>query len=265
MESRISREFAQLKRDKRKALIAYLTAGFPTKASFETLVRLLEKSGVDMLEIGIPFSDPIADGPTIQYASQVALAQGGTMAWALESARRLRQGGVRIPFVVMSYVNPIQAMGAELFFKKARACGIDGVIIPDMIPEEAAPYQAAARRHGIDFIFLVAPTTPAKRQGTIAKATRGFLYAVSLTGVTGTRTRLPAELPAFLRGLKRKSRAPVAVGFGISTPRLAKTVAKHSDGIIVGSALLSAIQRSQAHHFDDARRFIQSLRHALDS
>jgi tryptophan synthase alpha chain len=262
--NRIDRTFKVLKLCRRKALIGYVTAGFPTKASLLTLVPLLEKSGLDLLELGVPFSDPIADGPTIQHSSQLALENGVTLEWVLKSARQLRQKGVKLPLIFMSYCNPIHTMGVDLFFQKAAACGVDGLIIPDMIPEEADVYERSARKRGIDLIYLVSPTTPRARARMIVRRTNGFLYAVSLTGVTGTRKALPIHAATFLKSIKKVCRKPVAVGFGLSTPQQVHDISKHADGVIVGSALIREIERSKRTSFKGAAAFVKSLRRALD-
>jgi tryptophan synthase alpha chain len=261
--NRIDAVFQELKKQGRKALIGYVTAGFPDRVSLKRLVPTLEKAGLDLLELGVPFSDPIADGPTIQKASQAALAQGTTLAWILGQVRELRKH-VRLPIVFMTYCNPIYAMGVETFFRRARASGLDGLIVPDLIPEESR-LLAPAKRFGVHVIYLVAPTTPNDRIRYVARATHGFLYAVSLTGVTGARTTLPAGLPHFLKQVKAVSRAPVAVGFGLSTPAQVRAAARHADGVIVGSALIRAIDRSKSNGFTGAARFVRSLRNALNS
>lgn len=261
--NRIDKTFRRLRQEGRKALIGYVTAGFPHKASLRTLVPLLEDAGLDLLELGVPFSDPIADGPVIQKASQAALANGATLKWVLEAVGDLRPR-VRLPILLMSYANPIYSMGAEDFFKRAQASGVDGLIVPDMIPEEAS-WLAPAGRHGVHLIFLAAPTTPEDRIRRIARMTRGFLYAVSLTGVTGARAALPPELPAFIKKVKALSRRPVAVGFGLSTPAQARAAARHADGVIIGSALIKEIENSMGRHFTGAVRYVRLLRKALDS
>ncbi len=263
MPNRISRTFSDLKRSGGKALIGYLTAGFPNKSSFRRLVPLMEKAGVDILEIGVPFSDPIADGPTIQHASQIALEMGVTLDWILSSVKVLRREGVRIPLILMSYCNPLYAMGLPHFFQRAKVAGVDGVIIPDLIPEEAGPFLKTSKRAGIDLIYLVAPTTPRSRLRAIAKKTRGFLYAVSLTGVTGVRKAVPAQVAGFLKAVKAASRKPVAVGFGLSTPKQVRQIARYVDGVIVGSALIREIEKSKGPRFERATRFVRSLKGAL--
>ena len=172
----------------------------------------MAEAGLDLLEIGVPFSDPIADGPTIQYSSQVALKNGVTLEWILKSISDFRHLGVELPIILMSYCNPIHAMGIDQFFQKAKSCGVDGLIIPDMIPEEGTPYSRAAQKYGIDLIYLVAPTSSKSRVHEIAKKTRGFLYAVSLTGVTGVRNVLPTEVSGFLKSVRAASRRPGRCG-----------------------------------------------------
>jgi tryptophan synthase alpha chain len=263
MPNRIDHLFAKLRKRKEKALIGYLTAGFPSKSSFRRLVPLLEQNGVDILEIGVPFSDPIADGPTIQYASEIALKNGVTLDWILNSVKALRQEGVRLPIIFMSYCNPIHAMGSDRFFQKAQYAGVDGVIVPDLVPEEGGPYAHAARRYGLDLIYLVAPTTPKARIRAIAKQTHGFLYAVSLTGVTGVQKAVPREVSLFLRSIKTVCKKPVAVGFGLTTPQHVRAVSPHADGVIVGSALIRAVEKSKGPRYEGVARFIRSLKGAL--
>ncbi len=261
--NRIDWVFDDLKQRKRKALIGYITAGFPNLRSLNRLVPLLEKSGLDILELGVPFSDPIADGPTIQQSSQAALAAGASLSWVLQQVALLRRT-VRLPLVLMSYSNPIVAMSIKGFFQKAERAGVDGLIIPDLIPEESMMFDRAAARHGVHLIYLVSPTTPPERMRIIASKTRGFLYAVALNGVTGARAQLPPELPRFLRAIRRLSPYPVAVGFGLSTPAQVAKASRYADGVIVGSALVKETARAMPGGFDAAGRFVASLRYALD-
>jgi len=262
--NRIDQTFRRLKRQNRKALIGYITAGYPNKPSFRKLVPLLEHSGLDLLEVGVPFSDPIADGPTIQHASQIALENGVTLHWILRSIRNLRRESIALPVILMSYCNPIHAMGIDRFFKAARASGVDGLILPDMIPEESGPYARAAKREGIALIFLVAPITPKPRIRAIARKTRGFLYAVSMTGVTGVQKAVPAQVTGFLKMVGGVSSRPVAVGFGLTTPEQIQAVSRYADGVIVGSALIRAIEKSKGSSFNAAGRFVESLARALN-
>jgi tryptophan synthase alpha chain len=262
--NRIDLTFKRLKQEKRKALIGYVTAGFPAKNSLRILAPLLQGAGLDILELGIPFSDPTADGPTIQYASQIGLANGITLDGVLKSAKDLREKGVQMPFVFMSYCNPLYAMGVDLFFQRAKTHGVDGLIVPDLIPEEGAAMEQAAKRFGVYLIYLAAPTTPLHRLKYIAAKSRGFVYAVSLTGVTGVKKAVPKEVAGFLKTIHSRSRKPVAVGFGITSPAQAQTLAQFSDGVIVGSELIRQIEKSKHSSFKGAIRFVESLRLALD-
>lgn len=264
MTNRIEQMFSHLKKKGRKALIGYVTAGFPKKNTLTVLAPLLGKSGLDLLELGVPFSDPIADGPTIQRASQVALANGVTLSWVLQAVSSLRSQDVSLPIVLMSYSNPILSMGLDRFFTKAKRSGVDGLIVPDLIPEEGRPFETAARKNQIDLIYLVAPTTPSDRLKQIAKATRGFLYAVSLTGVTGARDRLPRGVTEFLTRIRRFTTKPVAVGFGLSSSQHIQAVRKHVHGVIVGSALIHEIERSEKKSWKGVGRYVSLLQKALN-
>jgi tryptophan synthase alpha chain len=261
--NRIDATFARLRSERRKALIGYVTAGYPTKDSFAAAIPRLVEAGLDILEVGIPFSDPIADGPTIQAASFGALKNGVTLTWILEQVTALR-ALVHAPIVFMSYSNPILAMGAKKFFQAAKAAGVDGLIVPDLIPEESGLFDEAANKAGVLLIYLIAPTSSKERIHQVAARSRGFLYAVSVTGVTGARTALPAGLPAFLKTARLASARPVAVGFGLSTPEQVKEASVHADGVIVGSALIKEMEGSQNNNFQGAVNFIRSLREALD-
>jgi tryptophan synthase alpha chain len=243
----------------RKALVGYLTAGFPSWAAFTKAFRDLESGGADVIEIGVPFSDPIADGPTIQAASQKALLNGvnlkSILTWVTKERRRSQ-----IPVVLMSYLNPILRLGLDRFAAQAARAGVDGLIVPDTIPEETVALSAALAGRGIDLIHLAAPTTPPDRRQWVASKSRGFLYAVSVVGVTGARKDFPPEAAAFIRSLKKISPVPVAVGFGISTPDHARAAAALADGVIVGSALLNRVREGKP-----LLPFVQSIRAALDA
>jgi len=210
--NRIDRAFQDLRRDRRLALIAYLTAGYPSLEDTPALVEAVAGAGADMVELGIPFSDPLADGPTIQAASQAALQQGVTVPRALAAAEAARRR-TPIPLLVMTYLNPVLAYGVEAFCRQAAQAGIDGVIVPDLPPEEADELRGAARHAGLDLVFFVAPTsTPARIRAACAAAS-GFIYCVALTGVTGARAELdPAVLP-LVRTVKGETSLPVVVGF----------------------------------------------------
>lgn len=256
--NRIDRLFSDLKSKGRKALIAYVTGGYPTLPAMDRAVRDIVAAGVDLVEIGVPFSDPIADGPTIQFSSQKALEGGITPSRLLAWVKSFRKTHAT-PVVLMTYMNPIARMGVDLFSRRAQAAGVDGVIVPDLIIEEGAPLENALGQGGVHLIYLVAPTTPPERRSQIARRSKGFLYAVSLTGVTGARRALPKELGTFLSDVRRRSPVPVAVGFGISDGGQARRAAAHADGVIVGSAFIHRIKNREP-----LAPFARSLRRALD-
>lgn len=263
MTNRIDKRFSDLKLAGKKAFIAYVTAGDPSLKKTQELIPQLERSGVDILEIGIPFSDPLADGPVIQAASQRALARKTTLRKILEMTRKARVSAPHLPIVYMSYLNPILSYGIRRFAKDARSAGVDGVIIPDLPPEEGRAVSADLSHGGLDLIYLLAPTSSLKRQRMIAQASRGFVYFVSLTGVTGARTSLSTEALKMVRQLRAKTRRPVCLGFGVSTPEQARDAARASDGVIVGSAIVKALSKNagmKAELF--CRRFIEPLARA---
>lgn len=219
----------------------YLTAGDPDLDTTRSLILEFERRGADLIEIGVPFSDPLADGVTIQRASQRALQGGTSLARILDMLSGLRPH-CRLPLVLMSYVNPIFHFGFRRFAKEAAMAGVDGVIIPDLPPEEAAELMDAATTHGLHTVFLLAPTSSRERTRKIAAATKGFIYYVSLRGVTGTRTTISSDLEASIRMIREETDTPIAVGFGISTPDHVRMVARVADGVIVGSAIVSLLE-----------------------
>ncbi|HZW90544.1 MAG TPA: tryptophan synthase subunit alpha, partial [Myxococcaceae bacterium] len=242
--NRLDRHFQQARAAKRRSLIVYLCAGDPDLAATERLVPALAEAGADVIELGVPFSDPLADGPTIQAAADRALRSGTTLPGILDLVGRLRGHGCDVPLVLMGYMNPIVRMGVETFVARSAAVGADGFIVPDLPLEEADPLADSAAAKGLSLVLLAAPTTPPDRLRRIGERTRGFLYFVSVTGVTGARAALPADLPARLDAVRAASRAPVAVGFGVSAPEQAAALAEHADAVVVGSALVAEIARS---------------------
>ena len=240
---RITDAFRRARRAGRPALIAYLTAGYPTLGITQALVEELGARGVDLIELGIPFSDPLADGPTIQRASAEALRRGVTIRAILQMVRRLRRRDA-VPLVAMSYANPLYRYGLTAFCRDAVAAGVDGVIVPDLPPEEAGELLRAARPARLATIFLAAPTSPPARLRRIAACSTGFIYCVSLTGVTGARRQLPRAVVTQVRVLKRLARVPVAVGFGVSRPEHVRWLGGVADGVVVGSAIVDAIARA---------------------
>jgi tryptophan synthase alpha chain len=244
--NRLERLFQESRRTKRKALVVYICAGDPDLATTERLVPALAEAGADVIELGVPFSDPLADGPTIQAASQRSLAAGTTLAGILESVRKLRRAGSAVPLVLFGYMNPILRMGLARFAKEASEAGADGLLVADLPLEESHTLGALAEAQGLSLVLLAAPTTPKERLSAIGQATRGFLYFVSITGVTGARAELPASLPKKLAEVRAATEAPVAVGFGISTPEQARALAAHADAVVVGSALVAALHEGGA-------------------
>jgi len=239
--TRLEQAFARAKADHRAAFIPYLTAGFPDRQRFvEIASALLDVA--DALEIGLPFSDPLGDGPAIQRASEAALGQGVTTPEVLALIRTLRQKSDK-PLVLMSYYNPIfcYPSGEAGFVADAKAAGVDGLILPDLPPDEGESLLAAARQRKLDTIFLVAPTSTEARLRLVTAACRGFVYAVSVTGVTGARQRLPSEVSELVKRTKTVTELPVAVGFGIADAATARPVAEIADGVVVGSALIEAL------------------------
>jgi tryptophan synthase alpha chain len=241
--TRIARRFAELRRDGHMGLVAFLTAGDPSLAATEALVLALAEAGADVIELGVPFSDPVADGPTIQRSSERALRAGTTLAGVLDlvAAVRLRSD---VPLVLFSYFNPVLQMGLEKFAERASAAGADGVLITDLTPEESGEYRRIIKARGLDTVFLAAPTSPDERLEKIAKCTSGFLYLISRTGVTGAQDTLPEDLPALVRRVRRVTTLPIAVGFGISLPGQVSVLGGLADAAVVGSALVLEIERA---------------------
>jgi len=242
-ETRISRRFEELRRKGELGLVAYVTAGDPTLDATERIVLALAEAGADVIELGVPFSDPLADGPTIQRASERALRSGTTLAGVLELVARLRKR-TDVPLVLFSYFNPVLQMGVEKFADTAARAGADGVLITDLTPEEAGDYRRAVRARGLDTIFLAAPTSTDARLERIAESSSGFLYLISRTGVTGAREALPDDLPALVRRARAKTALPIAVGFGISQPGHVSILGGLADAAVVGSALVEEIERA---------------------
>jgi tryptophan synthase alpha chain len=246
---------------KHKALIAYLTVGYPSVESTLEIVPALAAWGCDIVELGIPFSDPLADGATIQESSYRALQHGVTPSLCLEIASQLRQK-VEIPLVFMTYYNPVFNFGVERFCQASAEAGIDGLIIPDLTPEEGTELESAALKNGLDLIYLLAPTSSEERIVLVAQRSRGFIYLVSLTGVTGARKALPVDLENFVYRVRKRATLPLCVGFGISNPEQARRVADVADGIIVGSRLIQLLDNRPRHELEN---FIRGLRNTLDS
>jgi tryptophan synthase alpha chain len=258
----LSRIEAVFKQPEHKALIAYVTVGYPSIEATLKVVPILAKSGCDIIELGIPFSDPLADGVTIQQASFQALQNGVTPQICLDVTGELRSK-VDVPLVFMSYFNPIFSYGLEKFCGACGKSGVDGLIIPDLPPEEGSGLEKITRRHGLDLIYLLAPTSPPDRLKLVADRSRGFVYLVSVTGITGARDSLPADLEAFVGRVRKVSAKPLCVGFGIATPEQAKRVAKIADGVIVGSRIIQLMESDSS--MAKVADFAAGLRRALDT
>jgi tryptophan synthase alpha chain len=256
----ITERFARLRAQGRVALIPYVTCGFPDEAHTLPLLEALADAGADVIELGIPFSDPLADGPAIQRSSFIALGRGMTLKRALELLREFRARR-DTPVVVFTYLNPVMRYGVEAFCRDALAAGAQGLLLTDLPLGSDPDLERLVAASGLELVRLVAPTTPPERITSVADAGRGFLYYISRTGVTGARAELPPELAAEVKTVRARSALPVAVGFGISTPAQAAAVAGLADGVVVGSALITKVE---VEGVEGARRFIAEMRRAMD-
>ncbi len=257
----MSRIDAVFKRPGHKALIPYITVGYPSIEATLKVVPLLASSGCDIAELGIPFSDPLADGITIQKASFHALQNGITPDICLDIAKELSQK-VDIPLVFMTYFNPVFSYGLEKFCRACTSSGIAGLIIPDLPPEEDFELETITQRQGLDLIYLLAPTSTEERIRLVAERSQGFIYLVSVTGVTGARDRLPADLEAFSARVRKIATQPLCIGFGISNPEQASWVARIADGVIVGSRIIQYMEADES--MVTVANFVRELRYALD-
>ena len=244
--SRLASTFARVRAQNRAAFVAYLCAGDPDFDTSLAACRALLASGVDILELGVPFSDPLADGLTNQLAAQRALESGMTAARVFELARRLREAS-DAPIIFYTYYNLVFANGVEAYVRAAKAAGVDGILTLDLPPEEAGEVASACRTHGVDTVFIIAPTTPDARIAKIAAATTGFIYYVSREGVTGVRDQVAGNIPEAVARIRAHTKLPVAVGFGIGTRAQVRQVAAHADGVVVGSALVNCIRDNLGH------------------
>lgn len=243
------------------ALIAYVTAGYPNIEATLNVVPLLAHGGCDIIELGIPFSDPLADGATIQRASSHALQNGITPQLCLETAKKLRKQ-VDTPLVFMTYYNPVLNYGVEEFCAASADAGVDGLIIPDLPPDEGSELESVTQRHGIDLIYLLAPTSTDERIKLVAERSQGFIYLVSLTGVTGARESLSTDLEAFVGRVRRETSKPLCVGFGISTAGQASRIAGIADGVIIGSRLIQLMESDDS--LASVGNFVKEVREALN-
>lgn len=265
--NKLNSKIQQLKEEGRKALVAFITVGYPDLKATPHLVKLLEENGVDIVELGVPFSDPVADGPTIQFSSEEALKHNVSLTDVLAAVRTIRKTS-GIPLLLMGYMNPFNRPGLQKAVKSIAAAGVDGLIIPDLIPEEAREMHGYCAKEQVSLVHLVAPTTPDSRMKFIDARADGFVYVVSLTGVTGGRKALPADVRGFLERTEKNIVSHSRfVGFGISTAEHVHRIAPYADGVIVGSAIIDIIRTSSSSAECNRRlaAFIRTLRRALDA
>ena len=255
--STISQVFKKAKKTGGKILIPYIMTGDPSLNDTKRFVSELEEAGADIIELGVPFTDPLADGPVIQRASERALAQGTTLKKVLALVKEIRQDS-EIPLILMTYYNPVFKYGLETFVKEAVRVGVNGIIVPDLIPDEADDFLLLAKTYGLDTIFLLAPTSTEERIKKIARVSTGFIYYVSITGITGAQILIDKSMKDTLSGIKKITRKPVSVGFGISKPEEAAAAAELADGIIVGSAIVRIISEGK-----DIKSFVTALKEAI--
>ena len=257
MSTRIGERFAHLRKEGGKAFVAFLTAGDPSLARTVSAARELEKGGVDLLELGVPFSDPLADGPVIQRASQRALERGVTLKNVLEVARAIR-ATTALPLLLFTYFNPLLQYGLARLARDAKDAGADGVLVTDLPPEEAGEWLDVTRPADLDTVFLAAPTSPAERLRKVAQASRGFVYAVSRTGVTGERQSLSDDARPLVERLRALTDEPVVLGFGIAAPEQAREAAQVADGVVVGSALVRFLEEEPEGDLEKKVRWLKS-------
>ena len=258
--SRTSATFQRLREEGRAGVAIYLTVGFPDLDATISIALAALAGGMDILELGVPFSDPLADGATIQRSSTAALAQGVTLETCLGVASKLRAAGATAPIFFMGYYNPFLQYGHDRLAAAAAASGVDGLIIPDLPPEESEGIDAALRAHDLDLVFLLAPTSPDERVTAVVQRARGFVYCVSLTGVTGARSKVGADALNLLRRVRRQTTLPLALGFGISRPEHVASVASVTDAVIIGSAFMDLVERTSPVEREEAvRNYVASL------
>jgi len=258
MSSRITRRFKEVLGKKGKAFIPYIMAGDPDINRTRELIRILEDCGADIIELGVPFSDPLADGPTIQKAAQRALDEGVTLKKVIEFVAESRRS-TQIPVILMTYYNPVFKYGEERFVLDASAAGVDGIIVPDLPPDEAGNLIRYAKKSGLDTIFLLAPTSTNDRILKVAKASTGFIYYVPITGITGSKLALDSSIEGHIARIRSVTAKPVAVGFGISTPEEAAGISRFADGVIVGSAIVKRVEELDG----ELKSYLMSLRSAI--
>ncbi len=260
--NQITQAFKKASAKQNAALMPYYTLGYPDRATSLDIITAIAPYS-DLLELGVPFSDPLADGPTVQHSTQVSLENGTTVEDCLAMVRELRQRGVQTPVMLMGYFNPMLAYGLERFVRDSCAAGVQGFIVPDLPPEEAVELERLAADAGMIYVYFLAPTSNPERIDFVTEQAQGFIYLVSVVGVTGARSSLHAGLADFVANVRAKTGTPLAIGFGISTPELAANVGAMADGVIVGSALINAVNRAADDKVTAAADFVRSLQAAL--
>ncbi len=260
--NRLALKFAENRKSGKKTFCAFLTLGYPDLKTTEKLLHSFEREGVDILELGIPFSDPLADGPTIQYSSEHALERGVCLADAFRILKRVRDAGNKMPVVLFTYFNPVFHYGLRRFVADSIRAGCDGLLIPDLPPDEELALRQECKRQGLAQIFLIAPTTTGKRAGFISRSSGDFIYYVSLRGVTGARAQIPKDIRRHLNALRKMTGKPLLVGFGVSSPAQASRIAAMSDGVIVGSAIIEKLRKSRGS-IAPVNRFIRQMIRAV--
>lgn len=260
-DTRITRAFEQARSEGRPVMIPYVTEGYPELDSSPAVVKALIDGGADIVELGIPFSDPIADGPTVQRAGQRALNNGFTPAHAFATVAELREDGVDVPIIFMGYYNPVYAYGLDAYVAECARVGVDGLIVPDLPPEESDPLLEACVKHQVHLIYLLAPTSTPERVEAVLQRANGFIYLVAATGITGARTTFQAGLADYVARVRRHADLPLAIGFGVSTRAHVLEAEKLADGVISGSALIDRLERASSDELlAEARDFVRTLR-----
>jgi tryptophan synthase alpha chain len=258
--SRVAGAFARCKEEGRAALIPFITAGYPSLEMSEKLIAALVAGGADVLEIGVPFSDPLADGTTVQATSQKSLERGTTLDDCFELVRKARHQGIDIPLLLMGYTNPFYQYGIERLARTAAETGVDGFLVPDLPSDESEEFAGPLREHGRDLVFFLAPTSTEGRIRDVASRATGFIYCVALTGITGARDRVSDELPAYIKRVRRETDLPLTVGFGISTPDHVRQVSAIADGVVVASALINYLDTiPEDQQADAATAYVRSM------
>lgn len=263
MASRIQKTFQRLKKERAKALVSFVTAGDPSLAATAPLLSALEKGGADVLEIGVPFSDPMADGPVIQKSSERALKKGANLKKVLSLVAGFRKKSAA-PIVLMGYFNPILSYGLEAFARDAAKAGVDGTIVVDLPPEESVELDRALKKRGLDLIYLLTPTSDAERIRIVCRRARGFVYFVSITGITGAGLNAEGEIRKKVAEIRKCTRLPIAIGFGISKPEHARAMGKIADGVVIGSALVKLVESKKTKAPAALEKFVRSMKSAAN-